>query len=836
MYRHCFLKLGLLIIISSFIACAGTSGEDGTDGTNGVDGTDGTDGVDGTDGKDGIDGDNGQACWDLDGNGMADVNTEDANGDNVVDINDCIGKDGIDGTNGSNGVDGTNGSNGVDGTNGSNGSNGTNGQACWDLDGNGVGDVNSEDVNGDNVVNVYDCAGTDGKSGSNGSNGSNGANGQACWDLNLNGVGDIASEDNNGDGFVNINDCQGDNGAPGLGYIDLEPNGMVGFVKDTANSPVVGAKVYLVPSADIPSTALALTSITVERASTVDEPLEDTITAKGTTYTQAVTDDNGVYQIATISSGSYFIVVIPQDSGHLPGGNLCRKALSHNDIIGQQIDIMVSTTPSANAEYVGPSVCMNCHGITHEKQTLHALGIRKIGSVGGFQNSSRFPDWNSPLGKFTPSGTTLYFYAYNNNSSSPDWKVSETNPNTGVSFQMRLYTLNNKYYAELTDMKGTSGAVTYEAEMSYGGGLYKQRYMTVIGTSRYVLPIQYNFEGQTDETQPYSRWVWSQYNAQNWYDESVPKLKTPPKTKSFDNNCAGCHFTGYSLTGDSTNGYKAHAVPDINGEMDFDGDGLPESLNITCETCHGPGSEHWAKAGKGKAIVSPRLLTPEREVTICAQCHTRALGVGGNATEAPMNSGGRMIIAGTSRKDFLNNYVSKLDDGLWDASKGDGLHSKKHHQQASDFLKTKKFRNSTQLLTCASCHDPHGNEGLSHQIREKLDNANVSIGEGLCASCHDSILPSASTFAARVQAHYAAKGITNISMGNISCTDCHMSKTAKSGSGRKQATLANVTYYSGDISSHLFDVPLRTSITNKASDMMPIPYTNACGTCHSSAP
>jgi hypothetical protein len=634
------------------------------------------------------------------------------------------------------------------------------------------------------------------------------------------------------DGSSGATGATGATGSPGLGFVPLEPAGVVGFVRDTAGDPDTGAKVYLVPTTDIPTAALALTSITVERASTVDEPLEDTIKAKGAGYTQATTDANGVYRIATVASGSYFIVAVPTDAGRLPGGNLCRTSLLQSEIVGKQLDIKLSTTPSPAANYVGPSVCLNCHGYVHEKQTLHMLGLRKIGQVGPLQDSSRFPDWNKPLAKFTDN-TTLYFYAYDN--VAKNWNVSETNPGSNVSFTARLYTSAGIYKVDLTDVKGVTGTTTYDVEMSYGGGIYKQRYVAVIGGSRYILPIQYNFQGQTNEsTSSSSHWVWQHYNAQNWYNESVPGFISVSKAKAFDSNCAGCHFTGFSLTGDATTGWKAHAVADVNGEMDYDGDGNFETLNVSCESCHGPGSEHWEKAGGGHAIVSPRLLTPEREVTICSQCHTRALGIGGGNTEAPMDNTGRMPRAGISRADFLTNFVSKLDDGLWDNNTGDGKHSKKHHQQASDFLKAKKYRNGNQLMTCVSCHDPHGNTGLSHQILDKLDTA--SGGEGLCMSCHSSTFPAGATLAAREQTHYASKGILNTSMGNIGCTDCHMAKTAKSGSGLAQRTIAGVTYYSGDISSHLFDVPLRTSIATKSAEMMAIPYTNACGICHVAAP
>jgi hypothetical protein len=160
----------------------------------------------------------------------------------------------------------------------------------------------------------------------------------------------------------------------------LEPAGLVGYVRDTAGNTVAGAKVYLVPVADIPAAPLVLTDITAERASTADEPLEDTIAAKGATYLQGVADANGMYRIATVAAGSNFVVVIPSTDSHLPGGSLCRKAMAQGEMAGKQLNIEISTQPSAKAEYVGPSVCVNCHGMVHEWQTLHMNGLRKIGA------------------------------------------------------------------------------------------------------------------------------------------------------------------------------------------------------------------------------------------------------------------------------------------------------------------------------------------------------------------------------------------------------------------------------------------------------------------------
>ena len=76
-------KKAILLLIS--LLAIGFAGCDGDDGTNGADGADGTDGAAGAPGAPGTDG---QACWDLNNNGVGDPE-EDINGDGVVDVYDC---------------------------------------------------------------------------------------------------------------------------------------------------------------------------------------------------------------------------------------------------------------------------------------------------------------------------------------------------------------------------------------------------------------------------------------------------------------------------------------------------------------------------------------------------------------------------------------------------------------------------------------------------------------------------------------------------------------------------------------------------------------------------
>jgi len=261
-----------------------------------------------------------------------------------------------------------------------------------------------------------------------------------------------------------------------------------------------------------------------------DEPLEDLIEAHATTYTKAVTDSEGVYRIATVATGTpapeYFAVVVPDVAvdAHLPGGTFCREPKAATDLIGKQLDMQVSSKPGPKAFYVGASACYTCHGRQHEKYTLHLNGLRPTGKPGPLQKADKyFPRWNEANAKFTAGdvnsgGTILYYWP--SSAANTDWKLSETAPASGVVLTARLYTEGGKYWVQFKDALTVPTVATYEVEFSYGGGLYKQRWFTPIananGTkSRYILPIQYNFDSApaggnaiNEATDPYTRWMW----------------------------------------------------------------------------------------------------------------------------------------------------------------------------------------------------------------------------------------------------------------------------------------------------------------------------------------
>ena len=284
---------------------------------------------------------------------------------------------------------------------------------------------------------------------------------------------------------------------------------------------------------------------------------------------------------------------------------------------------------------------------------------------------------------------------------------------------------------------------------TYGGHGWKQRYHVKIGNNHYILPIQWN--------QATSRWV--AYNLQNWYKEDG-SLREPAMRASFDQDCAGCHNTGLQLK-KVDGGYESSYV----------------ELNTGCERCHGPGSNH-VKAPKTKgSIINPKGLPYERSLEVCGQCHSRGVSQPSGTFGFPWNDkDNKPYIPG----EVLANYY-QFKPGMWPAAESTTLaHSRSHHQQWHDLLKSKHFANK---VTCQDCHNPHGGPGRFQMIRADFNNS-------LCLGCHgkDKRFSSPGAIMKHTKHAYSPEA-----QGLSRCSSCHMVKTASSAEG-------------GDVHSHDFKI------------------------------
>ena len=595
-----------------------------------------------------------------------------------------------------------------------------------------------------------------------------------------------------------------------------------GVVQDGSSQAVEGAAVYLVPAADVEKLRKE-PSIEIRANVDNDEPMEDTLATGRDKYPKGITDQTGAFTISAVEEGKYFVYVEPADPAHLPGGDMANKAMSAAELTADPLAIQVSGKVPDNAYFVGSSKCLSCHkDYADLKKTLHKIGIAVIGKPGNLQDFSRFPDFNKGLDALR-AGKKFYFSGFDKGRGFDKYLISDQAPAdpASLSFTATFFTdTDGKLKFRTENAKNPSDPPrTYPVEMTYGGGLYKQRYLYKVADVHFPF-VQYNTEGD-ESFADRTRKPWRDYHADWLFNEETGKLTDPPRKKAFENECASCHFNGYSLTPTVGGDFVAGAVNDPNGELDIDGDGVPNELNIGCEVCHGAGSEHAKspKEKKGSTIVNPGKLAAERATVICNQCHSRPQGYLKN--DQPVNKDNKMLTPGISRNEYLVNHTTREDAAQKDFW-ADGVHSKSHHQQGTDLIRSKKYMNDSYLMTCADCHDPHGKSGVKHQLLMEVRDG----GNTLCANCHSDIEIKAHTAAAVGQEHE-----------KINCIDCHMTKTMQTGAGLGKGLEGKdgKNYWMNDISSHLFDVPRKDNPAVKGAEpgkAMPIPYTNACGECH----
>jgi hypothetical protein len=268
-----------------------------------------------------------------------------------------------------------------------------------------------------------------------------------------------------------------------------------------------------------------------------------------------------------------------------------------------------------------------------------------------------------------------------------------------------------------------------------------------------------------------------------------PELDAAP-ANHFQERCLSCHTVGYNnATGANADGFDDVAAalgwtfPTTPGNNWADmPNALKQKSNVQCESCHGPGSEHFGQTAMNQTAVS--LSAGD-----CAQCHDaepyHAIVGQWNvsrhavATRYPTGESRASCVRCHSGPGFIQHTDGKpITDTQYEA------------------------------ITCQVCHDPHSGEN-HHQVREVdvvlLNGVQVADGGAgrLCMNCHQSRVNAetyATQFRNRFGPHYAPQGDmvagTNGfefgkrigSSGHItavenSCVGCHMQTAVGEGGG-----------------------------------------------------
>jgi hypothetical protein len=516
--------------------------------------------------------------------------------------------------------------------------------------------------------------------------------------------------------------------------------------------PVVGAVIHLVPISAIDTTSRITASAIYAApypAEAYDEPLEDAIRLRGATFPRATTDARGNFAVANVPDGRFFVHVTPRadDAEHLPGGDRSRQSYSADELRGRPMTIKVSSRPSASARVTGSSACLACHKDTqHWQQTAHKLGWTVPEAPGRMQDFSRHPDYFKALESFPEAdaytgGTRLELGDYDATRGDDKFKLrafGDARLPIDVAYA-DVYLWRNKATGKYVitmvnrlNAQDPNSPAHLEIKLLYGGAVHDQRYIVSVpaglgARQGWYTVLRYNMTGRDNHLhrerrvwQDYKFWMWWSPGSDNRYGTADDALTAPPiNNNAVQTMCASCHLNGWERYQDKATGeFLVRAADDPAGDVNIDDDPALDEINVGCENCHGPGSEHVANGGRSRFIVNPKYLSAERASVVCGRCHDRRQGYGGpiNGYTQAISATGQLAGPGISRHELITTFTDPVkkgptvrgpgrEDNIWP----DDIHSNKPHQQYADFLKSKMYRNDRILVTCSDCHDMHGN-------------------------------------------------------------------------------------------------------------------------------
>ena len=302
--------------------------------------------------------------------------------------------------------------------------------------------------------------------------------------------------------------------------------------------------------------------------------------------------------------------------------------------------------PHQNPGYLGPETCAECHR----------------DRVAEFRRTNHFRTCRIPASDEMPSG----FH---------DGSGKYVARFGGTRFEM---TQRGDQFFQTTIQETASGEdkIDSRIDLVLGAGKADDVYVSWRDDGRmFELPIA---------------WLWP---SREWAaSHFLTSCGTGDYSRAMTVRCMECHNTWMDYSAGSVNRYQ-HGT---------------EVRGVTCERCHGPGTEHvaWHRENPGalsaSKIIRPTELSRERLIETCTQCHSNAI---------VHRQGPFTYRPGLPLEEFFRtlNIEHPEDD---------------HVANQIDHLRQSRCFQNSDTLTCITCHDPH---------RVKAAGENPS---GSCSQCH----------------------------------------------------------------------------------------------------
>ena len=335
-------------------------------------------------------------------------------------------------------------------------------------------------------------------------------------------------------------------------------------------------------------------------------------------------------------------------------------------------------------KYVGDAACASCHK-DQSAAYLHT----------GHHLASQLANKASILGSFSGGQAILKIL---------DSGLMASGP--GLRFKMEAKR-GGYYQTAVTDWGSFLQTRSERIDIVIGSGVHGQSYLYWKGDQLYELPVSYWSDGR--------QWINSPGFRDGAADFSRPA----------DPRCMECHVTYIQpLSADRlTNRYRKESL--VTG--------------ISCETCHGPGSDHIARERAGEAapigstapaILNPAKFSRDRQIELCSLCH--------NGARSEEISPAFSYVPG-----------EPLDKHLISGPADAAEHPDVHGDQVG-LLKRSRCYLSSPTMSCSTCHDVHAAErpDVAYSAR--------------CLTCHQ----------------WQSCGISKSMGPKIAndCIDCHMPK------------------------------------------------------------